>query len=124
MNEDASPVEVYYNSACPVCKAGISAQQGKMSACNVQWKDVHSESEARKELPVELEKVRERLHVRDKDGRWQVGIDAFIALWSKSPTQKWKARLLSLAIIRPVARLAYNVFARVLYRWNRRKGHW
>lgn len=117
-------IKVYYNSACPVCDAGISAQKDKMSACAVQWKDINSDTQARGEIPVKLEFVRERLHVIDENGKLNVGINAFAVIWRHSPNERWKANLIALPIIKPISVIAYNIFARLLYRWNIRKGHW
>jgi alpha-ketoglutarate-dependent 2,4-dichlorophenoxyacetate dioxygenase len=36
----------------------------------------------------------------------------------------WLARLVGLPPVRPIARVAYDRFADLLYAWNRRKGHW
>ena len=42
-----SKVSVYYNSACPVCNAGIGAQRRRMQSCNVdvEWIDIHRNPE-------------------------------------------------------------------------------
>ena len=117
-------VQVFYNSACPVCNAGINAQKGKTTACEIQWLDVHSNSAARTEIPADLEIVRERLHAIDKDGNVKIGIEAFLVIWRDTPTEKWKATLVGLPIIKQLSIVAYNVFARTLYKWNIRKGHW
>ncbi|MGH8588498.1 MAG: DUF393 domain-containing protein, partial [Gammaproteobacteria bacterium] len=37
--------KVYYNSACPVCNAGIKDQRRRMEACGIEgieWVDVHT----------------------------------------------------------------------------------
>ncbi|MCY1440439.1 hypothetical protein D9M71_567160 [compost metagenome] len=54
----------------------------------------------------------------------RMGVDAFIVLWRHSPGEEWKARLFSLPLIHGLAQLAYKVFARLLYRWNKAKHHW
>ena len=72
--------KVYYNSACPVCNAGIKDQRRRMEACgikDIQWIDVHAHPEAVEEIGAPLEQVRERLHVRSADGQLSVGADAF-----------------------------------------------
>lgn len=117
-------IRVFFNSACPVCNAGISAQKKKKSVCPVEWQDVHLDNELVKDLDAPLEFVRERLHVVDESGKLQVGYDAFIAIWRNSPGEKWKASLSSLPLIKPLLNAAYNVFARALYRWNRSRNHW
>lgn len=117
-------IKVYFNSACPVCKAGIESQKSKMRGCPVQWQDVHLDNELAKDVDADLEFVRERLHVIDEQGQLQVGWDAFIAIWRNSPGERWKARLAALPGVRHLMAIVYNGFARALYRWNRRKHHW
>src|SRR5574340_907102 len=121
------PSRVYYNSACPVCNAGIKDQRRRMEACgirDIEWIDVHAQPEAVKEVDASLEQVRERLHVKDADGRIDVGADAFTRLWSRTPGQRWAAKLLRLPLLKQLAHVAYDGFARLLYRWNRAQRHW
>lgn len=119
--------KVYYNSACPVCNAGIKDQRQRMEACgikDIEWVDVHAHPEAAAEVGASLEQVRERLHVKDPDGQINVGADAFAYLWSQTRGQHWLAKLLQLPVLKQLMQLAYNLFARLLYRWNRAKKHW
>ena len=121
------PSKVYYNSACPVCNAGIKDQRKRMQGCgvnNIEWVDVHNNPDAVSELESSLEQVRERLYVKDDKGQLNIGIDAFIQLWQQTPNQRWLARLFQLPVIRSLARVAYNGFAWLLYRWNRALKHW
>ncbi len=113
---------VYYNSACPVCDAGICYQRGQMAAGAIDWVDVHAQPDLAAQLGIDLESLREQLHVRDASGRWHVGDQAFTLLWSQTPGQRWLASL-----VRPLGWLTgplYRFAARRLYRWNRRRGHW
>lgn len=115
---------VLYNSACPVCDAGIRAQRGRMPSCEVEWVDVHQRPETAAALGQSLEQVRERLHVVDRDGQVRAGIDALAFIWSSTPSQRWLAWPLRWRPVRRLAGVAYDGFARVLYRWNLRRGHW
>ena len=124
MMSGKDPIKVYYNSACPVCKAGIERQKGKMEGCAIEWKDVHLNSQLVAEINSEIEPVRERLHVVDGCGQMHTGFDAFLVIWQHSPYEKWKARLFGLPIIKQLCRVAYNLFAAALYKWNRVKKHW
>ena len=119
-------VTVYYNSACPVCNAGIKGQRRRMEACPIQveWIDIHKDSEAVNAIGAQREFVRERLHVVDEKGEVRIGADAFEALWRHTPSQKWFARIVRIPVVSPVARWLYNRFAAGLYAWNRRKGRW
>jgi predicted DCC family thiol-disulfide oxidoreductase YuxK len=117
-------MKVYYNSACPVCKAGIESQMQKGASCEVQWADVHENNALVSEVHGDLEFVRERLHVVDQNGALHVGFDAFLVIWKNSPTERWKARVMGLPVIKQLCRVAYNLFAAALYKWNRSKNHW
>lgn len=78
---------VYYNSACPVCKAGIEDQRTRMTRRdvrgNVEWVDIACNADVLAPLGLEVEAVRHSLHVVE-DGRMRarlhVGADAFLAL--------------------------------------------
>lgn len=113
---------VYYNSACPVCDAGIRRQRGKMHDCAVNWVDIHARPELAQELGVDIESLRERLHVRDAAGKMHVGDRALALLWSQTSGQRWLAWLTG--SFGWLARPFYNSVARALYRWNRLRGHW
>lgn len=121
---DTGKATVYYNSACPVCRSGVAAQQGAMGACEIEWIDVHANPDAVRALGIDIEAVREKLYVREADGRVHVGADAFGALWSRTRGLHWLARLLAFPRVRALAQRTYDAFARRLYRWNRRHGRW
>jgi len=104
-------ITVLYNSACPVCDAGIRAERQRMAECDVCWVDIHTNPDSLKKTSLDREFVRQRLHVIDRDGEHRIGIDAFITLWKTSPTQNWKARLLSLPVIHVISGFVYNAFA-------------
>lgn len=123
----APAARVYYNSACPVCNAGVKGQRDRMQACgvdNVEWIDVHNNPQAVREVGADLETVREKLHVKNADGSIAIGADAFTALWSRTPGQRWLAAIGRLPLLHALSQVLYNAFARLLYRWNRGKGHW
>ena len=121
-----SKVSVYYNSACPVCNAGIAAQRRRMQSCDVdvEWIDIHRNPQRLAAIGASREFVRERLHVVDDAGVMRVGAEAFGALWSRTPRQKVFATLIQTPGITVVVGWAYNLFAAGLYRWNRWRGRW
>ena len=121
-----SKLKVYYNSACPVCNAGIGAERSRMEACHIeaQWIDIHTKPNAVAEIGATQEFVRERLHVVDEAGAVQVGVDAFHALWNKTPGRHRLAAILRLPLISILMRWGYNAFAAALYAWNRANRRW
>lgn len=118
---------VYYNTICPVCNAGIDWQRNRLvqaaRARIIEFRDINLEPDALARFGAELEDVL-RLHGLDADGHLHVGADCAIAIWQLTPGDAWLARVVGLPPIRPVARIAYDRFADLLYAWNRRKGHW
>ena len=122
-----SNIKIYYNSSCPVCKAGVENQQCRMGAqdiSNVTWLDVHMNPELVKEIGADLESVRERLHVMNADGSVHIGVDAFALLFKKTRGQKWLGIILSLPVIRQLGQFTYKILARALYKWNRLSNRW
>ena len=124
MTNKDKKLQVYYNSACPVCNAGIKRQKNRSTACEVQWHDIHQDDNIHRNVADDREFVRERLHAVDENGQVLVGIEAFALLWQHSPRERWKAKLIMLPGIKSAAILAYNAFAALLYRWNKMKKHW
>ena len=103
MKSTSVSTNVYYNSACPVCNAGIKDQRRRMEACGVkdiEWIAVHTHPDVVSELGAPLEKVRERLHLKTPTGQIDVGADAFLDLWSQTPGQQHLANLLRLPILK------------------------
>ncbi|MEM7376783.1 MAG: DUF393 domain-containing protein [Pseudomonadota bacterium] len=121
---DDPEITVLYNSACPVCDAGIAAQRGKAMACRVDWRDVHRDPALVERNGLDLAFVRQRLHAVNAHGELKVGLDAFIAIWRNTPSERWKAAVASTPGLRPVLSVAYNAFAWGLYTWNRARKRW
>ena len=117
-------LKVYFNSACPVCKMGINAQKTKTTECSVSWNDIHTNKQYAHEADPDINVVRKYLHVVDRNGKKHLGIDAFMQLWQYSPSEHWKAKLFALPIVKQSAKMAYFVFANILFTWNRFVGNW
>jgi predicted DCC family thiol-disulfide oxidoreductase YuxK len=121
------PVEVFYNSACPVCDAGVRNQRVAMErrgSADLSWIDMTCAPEALNADGLTLDHVRRHIYARDASGKLHRGADAFALLWRATPSRRWLGRLISLPIVRPMARVLYDWFADRLYAWNRRHGRW
>jgi predicted DCC family thiol-disulfide oxidoreductase YuxK len=119
---------VWYNTKCPVCNAGIDWQHSRLVRAArtgaIDFRDINLEPDALSGFGVGVNDVRRRLHAVDADNQLCAGIDCAIAIWLRTPGDIWLGRLFSLPVIRPVASVAYDRFADLLYVWNRWKGHW
>ena len=119
-------LEVFYNSACPVCDAGITAERSRLerAGTDAAWKDIATDNNLVCEIGADLDKVRHSLHVRDETGRVFIGADAVARLMLETPGQRWLGRFMMWQPIRPLSRWAYDRFADRLFAWNRSKGRW
>jgi predicted DCC family thiol-disulfide oxidoreductase YuxK len=117
------PITTYYNGACPVCGTAIDRYRRAAGPNDPDfaWCDVSAVPEAADRLGTTVPAIRRRLHVVDDDGRLLVGVPAFAALWAALPGFGWRARLVRLPVVGPVARLLYEGLAAVLDAWNRRR---
>jgi hypothetical protein len=57
--------KIYFNSACPVCNAGITRQRKTMAqhaaACEIEWRDINGEPEALAAGGISIDDVRRKL---------------------------------------------------------------
>lgn len=119
-------LEIYYNSACPVCRTGIDSQRDRMTAqaADAAWKDIAVDNALVCEIGAELDTVRHSLHVRDETGEIFVGADAIAKLMIETPGQRWLGRFMMWRPMRPISRWLYDRFADQLFAWNQRRGRW
>lgn len=128
MTKPDRSIEVYYNSVCPVCDAGVGENRRAIekSGCgdNATWVDVSANPEILAAEGITLDDVRRNIRVRDADGTLHRGADAVAIMWLATPGRKWLGHLTRFPLIRPIARFVYFRFADGLYWWNKRKGRW
>lgn len=117
------PVETYFNSACPVCSTEIGrcCRVAEGAASEMVWHDINDMPEALAEFGVDIEAVRRKLHVIDRDGRLLVGVPAFAALWRELPRHHWLARVAMQPVLLPLWTVLYDALAWALYHWNKRR---
>ena len=125
---DKQTVKVFYNSACPVCRAGMDEQRDAFEKSGqsdqAKFCDMTQTPDALSEDGLTLDDVRRHFYVRDADGTLHRGADAAAVLWRMTPRGRWLGWLISTRPVRPLARIFYDCFADRLYNWNRRKGRW
>lgn len=88
--EDAPPLTVLYDGACPLCRREIGLYQGMRSSAPLCFADV---SDATQALPPDTTRAQllARFHVRRPDGQLLSGAEAFLALWATLPGWRWLA---------------------------------
>jgi predicted DCC family thiol-disulfide oxidoreductase YuxK len=119
---------VWYNTHCPVCNAGINRQRNKLIAAvqsgAIEFRDINLEPAALAAYGASIEDIRRRLHATGAAGRLLVGADVAIAVWQRTPGERWLACVAGNRVVRPITRFVYDRFGDLLYAWNRRKGRW
>jgi predicted DCC family thiol-disulfide oxidoreductase YuxK len=119
---------VWYNTRCPVCNAGIARQRTRLRAAvrngTIAFRDINAEPDALASQGASLEDIRRRLHATDEAGHMLVGADVAIAVWRRTPGERWLAALTGNPVALPLTRFVYDHFADLLYAWNRRKDRW
>lgn len=127
MAEPVRKLEVLYNSACPVCNAGVKQQRRMMpkdTAESIAWSDVTCHADRLNRAGLTLDQVRRHFYVRDDQGGLHRGAEAAAILWQQTPGFRWLGKLVALPVIRTIARVSYDWFADRLYNWNKRRGRW
>lgn len=100
---------VYFDGACPLCRAEIGLYRGRDRSGALCFVDV---SRAGAELPagVTQGQALRRFHVRAGNGVVLSGAAAFVEVWSRLPGWRWAARAASLPGALAVLELGYRRF--------------
>ncbi len=123
--QDAAPLTVLYDGACPLCRREIGVYRGLQPLrpdAPVCFADV---SDAAIPLPpgTTREQLLARFHVRGRDGALLRGAQAFLALWAALPRWRWLALAGRLPGVAWLMERGYLLFLRwrpALQRWASR----
>lgn len=116
---------VYYNGACPVCRAEMThyKEKTKDRADEFVWCDASVDPEGAAKAGLDWETSLRRLHVQQGSAPLYVGFDAMLAVWRRLPGYIWLARFFSVAGIYPVSAWIYeHIVSALLYRWSKARG--
>lgn len=112
------PITVYHDGGCPVCRMEI-AFYGRIDRDNaIDWIDILELDENALPTGKTRDDLLGRFHVRDADGSWHVGVDAFARIWQVLPGFRFFAFLFWVPGLRQLAQVGYRGFLR-WQRWHR-----
>ncbi|MDQ2090989.1 thiol-disulfide oxidoreductase DCC family protein [Marimonas arenosa] len=108
----ADRTTVYYDGACPLCRAEISFYTSRDAAGRLELVDVSQPNAA---LPEDLERdaALARFHVMTPAGRLRSGAAGFAALWAEVPGWGWAAKVAGRPGMSAVLELGYRLFLRM-----------
>jgi len=110
------PLKVFYDGSCSVCAAEMSVYMRRAHGGRLEFVDITDPAFDPAGYGISLDDFMYQLHAIDREGRVFRGIDAFRAVWLAFPESRRYALLAGLTaapLVRPVAALAYRVFARL-----------
>jgi len=110
-----SVLSVWYDGDCPFCRQEVALYSRVDRDERIEWIDIVALADSQLPAGKSREDLLGKFHAREADGPWQIGVDAFAAIWKKLPVLKWFAFVFRLPIIRQIAQLAYLGFLK----WQR-----
>ena len=110
----AAPAQstVYFDGACPLCRAEIGYYSRKDADSALCFVDV-SQPGAVTPAGTSRQQAMERLHVCAGDGRVVSGAAAFVEIWSRLPRWRWAAAAARLPGALAVLESGYRTFLRI-----------
>ena len=117
MSEPAYPLTLYVDDACPLCHAemtGLSARDARGCLRVLDASAPGFADAAARATGLDQAMLLHRLHARDANGVWLVGIPVFAAAYEAAGIH-WMAKLLRIRLLRPLWDLGYALVAD--HRW-------
>lgn len=107
------PLQVFFDGDCPLCAREIEHYRQLVCDERLIFIDISREDFMPGAHGRSLAEFMAQMHVRDAQGDWYRGVDAFPVIWSALPGRRyrWLGRFLGLPGCTFLARLAYRVFA-------------
>lgn len=114
--DPARAAEVFYDGACPLCRAEIALYQRAPGGDAIAWRDASAGC-----APPEVSRAQAlaRFHVRRADGRLVSGFRAFLAVWRGNPRLARLARALDRAPFVWIGEAGYRAFLVIRPLWRR-----
>jgi predicted DCC family thiol-disulfide oxidoreductase YuxK len=103
---------LYYDGNCPICRKEIKLLK-RLVGNNVDMADIHLLSDETSGIP-DKEALLKRLHLKQANGEWVIGLDATVYVWSKTPFG-WLFKLLQLPLLNSITNAAYSRWAEKRY---------
>ena len=101
---------VFYDGACPLCRAEIGVYQNCQGVDRVAFIDVAEAAVGDVAPGLDRRALLSRFHVKHADGRLVSGAAGFAALWSVLPGWQWLGRLMRIPGMLVIAEYTYRGF--------------
>ncbi|MCU7553740.1 DUF393 domain-containing protein [Alteromonas sp. ASW11-19] len=106
---------IFYDGYCPLCQSEMRHLQKYDTQGVIRFEDIQSPAFSDRFPALDWQALNARIHVQMPDGSLVTGLDATYQAWH-AVGKGWLYAPLRWPVIRPLADLAYNFFARHRYR--------
>jgi predicted DCC family thiol-disulfide oxidoreductase YuxK len=110
------PLTVFYDGFCRICSTEMFVYMRKDHGGRLVFVDISDPAFNPADFGLSLADLMFQMHAIDRNGTVFRGVDAFQAIWQAFPAEPWfrfLAVLIDSPLVRPLARLAYRIFARL-----------
>ena len=113
MPTETPAATVFYDEACPLCRAEIGQYRRQVGADSLCFVDVSTPGSAADQAVapgLTRQQAMARFHVQLADGRLVSGAAGFVAVWETLPHWRWAARIARLPGVLPMLEVGYRMF--------------
>ena len=120
----APDLTVFYDGACPLCRAEMGIYRNCAGADRIAFVDVAAAPDGAIVPGLDKADALKRFHVRGADGAVMSGAAGFAALWMRLPRWRLIGRFLHRPAVMPIAEFGYRAFlvVRPALQWIARRG--
>ena len=106
-------ITVFFDGKYELCSKEIRHYKKLARPNTFTWQDVANEPNLIEVLGISQQAALRRLDARDVDGKWHIGVAAFILIWRQLPQYRWSVlpRLLKLPLAYQISQFLYGKFA-------------
>lgn len=111
----AFPLEIFYDGDCLVCATEIEHYRQRNPLQRLRFIDIRSADFQPADYGKTQDEFMARIHVRDQQGQFYTGVEAFLLIWQAYPggsPYRLLAAVIGLPGINLLARGGYRIFAR------------
>ncbi len=113
---------VYYDGLCHLCSREISHYRLQKGSENIYFVDIAKPGFDAAREGLDPYRVNKEMHVRLANGRVEIGVAAFSAIWDLLPKYRWLGRFSREKVPNRFLRVGYRVFSEVRPFLPRKKG--
>lgn len=106
-------ISVYYDGLCHLCSREINHYKKMRGSEFIDFVDITQPSFQAQKCGLDPIKVHQSLHIRDRSGAFQTGVDAFICIWQELPALRFLAPIARTKPVYFVLKIVYSIFAKV-----------